>query len=538
VEGHRFQGPRPLGRKRAGLALSAWLAAALGCHGPAARDADHAERRAPTSARTASSPPPPPDAARPEERPEPPESPPVSSERARPPEITSVGYFTWIYGRPKVDKRFIGYVRFGQSVALRASELVSGPGCSKGFFQIEPRGFVCRDRTVTTEPSPRLVELGQAIAISEGPFPFRYALSNGAPMYTRIPTPKEQARNERPLGPAGRFTPLIKTLASHEDLARVQTIAPHGSPPSFFLDGSPVFPERLDLVRQMIPHGSMLSFTRAFEAEGRTWLLSADLTVVPADRVRPFAPSAFRGVRLDGKAALPLAWMRSFSRPKYRRTAAGAFEKTGAEWAARTAVGLSGEEVEDGGTRFLQTREQGDGGALYVASYDATVVPVRKKLPFGVKPDEKWILVSISRGTLVAYDGTTPFYSTLISPGAGGIPVKGQDLVKASTTPLGVFHVTFKDRAATMSPEKGENRSFFISDVPHTQYFAPPFALHATYWHERFGEPTSAGCINLSPIDAEILFGWTEPRLPPGWGGVTGAPAPENGPMTAIVITR
>src|SRR5262249_20595738 len=189
--------------------------------------------------------------------------------------------------------------------------------------------------------------------------------------------------------------------------------------------------------------------------------------------------------------------------------------------------------------RFLETRERDDAGRpLFAAAKDATVVERRTKLPFTVKPGEKWIIVSISRGTLAAYEGLEPFYTTLASPGSGGIPVKGLVPVHASPTPLGAYHITCKDRAATMSPEKGDNRSFFISDVPHTQYFNPPFALHATYWHERFGEPTSAGCINLSPIDAHVLFGWTDPKLPEGWGGVTGASAPENGPMTTVVVTR
>jgi lipoprotein-anchoring transpeptidase ErfK/SrfK len=157
----------------------------------------------------------------------------------------------------------------------------------------------------------------------------------------------------------------------------------------------------------------------------------------------------------------------------------------------------------------------------------------------GVKPGQTWILVSIGKGTLVAYEDLTPVYSTLISPGRGGQPVKGRDNVADATTPLGTYNVTFKDRATTMSPDKGDERTFFIADVPHTLYFKPPFALHAAYWHDRFGEPTSAGCVNLAPIDAEWIFEWSEPKLPEGWHGVTGAGAQrENGKVTAVVVGR
>jgi lipoprotein-anchoring transpeptidase ErfK/SrfK len=103
---------------------------------------------------------------------------------------------------------------------------------------------------------------------------------------------------------------------------------------------------------------------------------------------------------------------------------------------------------------------------------------------------------------------------------------------------MGTFTITFKDRAATMSPMKSGDRSFWIADVPYTQYFDAPFALHAAFWHERFGEPTSAGCVNLAPIDAEELFNWTDPTVPDEWQGATAAGAPENGPSTEVVIRR
>jgi lipoprotein-anchoring transpeptidase ErfK/SrfK len=131
----------------------------------------------------------------------------------------------------------------------------------------------------------------------------------------------------------------------------------------------------------------------------------------------------------------------------------------------------------------------------------------------------------------------TPVYATLQTPGRGGIPIKGHDLVADSTTPIGTFNITFKDKLSTMSPDKpGEPRTGWIADVPWTQYFDPPFALHAAFWHDRFGEPASAGCVNVAPTDAEWLFHWSDPQVPEEWLGATGAGAPENGPTTAIVI--
>lgn len=437
--------------------------------------------------------------------------------------------------------RFIGLLRGRQSVALRSPEPVPGRGCPGPFYAIEPRGYICNDGTLVIDADEQFDRTSEAFAEQAGPFPYRYAISNFAPMYNRIPTRDEQARFEGGFGPPGTFPRLPKFLATHEEMATADPILPVDPIPPFLKDSAPFGAARFGLLKRTIPLGSMLSFTRAFEVDGRTWLLSADETFVPADRVRAFRPSAFHGVHLGGEVRLPLAWLRARPRPRHRRLATGSFEPTGESWPARGYVQLTGVSAEAGRARYLETRELAPdgGGPLWVAASDATVVEARNQLPMGVKADQKWILVSIGRGTMVAYDKLEPVYATLISPGRGGQPRKGHDPVQDSTTPTGVYSVTFKDRASTMSPDTGDTRTFWIADVPYTQYFNPPFALHAAFWHEHFGEPMSAGCVNLAPIDAKVMFDWSDPKLPEGWHGVTGAGAVrENGPTTAVVVVR
>jgi lipoprotein-anchoring transpeptidase ErfK/SrfK len=463
----------------------------------------------------------------------PPPAPPPPADPPRP-RLTSVAATTWIYGRPRADDRYIGSVRPGTSVALRSPERVPGPRCPGGFYAVEPRGFVCQDHTVTLAPASRFASLAAQTTASPGPLPYRYAYSDGAPMYARLPTPEEQARAERALGPADSATRARRSGNSYEDLASTDPFAPVEPLPAILASTE----ERLSSA--IIPAGSMLSFTRAFSAGGRTFLLSAERTLVPADRLRLFRTSAFHGVRLGAGVDLPLAWIRRADRPRYRRLPSGAMEPAGGTWPARTPVLLTSTAVEHQGKRYRETRERAaDGAPYYVATADASVVDPAAKVPIGVKPDQKWMIVHLGDATLVAYEGLRPVFATLVSPGRGGIPVPGQDPVEAGTTPLGVFYVTFKDRAATMTHDKpGEPRTHWIADVPFTQYFNPPFALHAAYWHDRFGEDTSAGCVNLSPPDAEALFAWSDPPVPPEWQGATGAGAPENGPTTAVVIRR
>jgi hypothetical protein len=454
------------------------------------------------------------------------------------PRLTSRGYVTWVYARPNAHERFVGYIRNGSSVALRGTDLVSGEGCPGGFYAVAPRGYVCNDRTVTRAPSVLRVETTRAATRVPGPFPFRYAFSDGAPTYNRIPTRAQQERTEIGFGPRGAARRPYGRPSVYHDLARLDAIEAADPVPAFLASGGVAAEGRLGLVKDTLPAGSIVSFTRAFAAEGRTWLLTADQALVPADRVRAFAMSSFHGTRVDADVRLPIAWMRGSDKPAYQRTASGALSKTGTGWPVRSFVRLAGRVVEHDGKRWLETLELGPAGEpLYVSENDATTAEAATVLPHGVGAGQKWILVSITRGTLVAYEGLTPVYATLVSPGRGGVPVPGRNEVEDSTTPLGTYGITFKDRAVTMSPDKPAGpRTQSIADVPYVQYFKPPFALHAAVWHERFGEPASAGCINASPIDAEALFAWSDPPVPDEWQGATGAPAGVK--TTAVVVVR
>ena len=46
---------------------------------------------------------------------------------------------------------------------------------------------------------------------------------------------------------------------------------------------------------------------------------------------------------------------------------------------------------------------------------------------------------------------------------------------------------------------------------------AKAVALHGAFWHRDFGRVRSHGCVNLAPIDAKWVFGFTGPRVPVGW---------------------
>ncbi len=485
------------------------------------------------------------------------------AEDVEPTRIYADGYLAWIYKQPERDPAPIGVLRGGQSVRLRAemdrpaSQPIKG-GCGRGWYAVEPFGYMCLDHTASLTPT-RYFESMEKLLPQQGDFPYEYALSMGTPSYRRIPTPKEWERKERPFGQA-KQRDLPPHWRGHEELATNPDIG-SATPFSFLDDSGSVsrLPEPR-LVRRDVPFGSMLALTHTFEAHGRKFGQSADGTIVGMDRMVAFRKSDFQGVALGPDRddyALPLAWSKKKTR-LYRVSSHCGKQPTndtdrspGRLATKATPVNdeclvplddftpprrphrLSGRLMDVAGTQFVEVHPTGTWVPL-----DYVYLAEKESPPSSVDREhgQRWISFSISRGTLTAYEGEMPVFATLASPGIGGVPSASADALSTRTTPVGTFRINFKYRTDDMSPEQTEHRKFWIAEVPHTMYFAQPFAIHVAYWHESFGEPMSGGCINVSPKDGRRLFDFTAPHVPDGWYGA-GASL-ELGLGTTIVVSR
>jgi lipoprotein-anchoring transpeptidase ErfK/SrfK len=119
-----------------------------------------------------------------------------------------------------------------------------------------------------------------------------------------------------------------------------------------------------------------------------------------------------------------------------------------------------------------------------------------------VQPTERWIDIDLGSQTLVAYDGDRAVWAALVSTGQG-----------VYSTPTGVFRMYAKREKQTMSNRGHPGLPpYYFEDVPWVQFFNQNIALHGAYWHRRFGQPVSHGCVNLAPDDAKWLYDFT--RLP------------------------
>ncbi len=462
--------------------------------------------------------------------------------------------FAWIYPSPVRSRAWIGYVTLGHSVALKGGSLekarIVGAGGCDAWYAVEPIGFMCEGSTGTTNPNdPEIVALAEDAPDIESPWPYQYAESIGAPRYKAIPAPAEQRSTEFYLEGYRSDFEKAKQAKTNQEIAAINKdlvgvdLSPAGNGAPELLNVGPLVREE----RKWIHRGSTVAYTRQFDVDGRTFLLAADHAIIPKDRVRPFPRSDFRGIELNDQIKLPIAFFRRKERPKYKRSESGDFELTGQHWPARAWVMLTGNEIKipakpepesdskknqnDQNARqpteitFYETAEPG----IYASASDATVVRAATEAPFmrggnSTELDEKskrpqtWIEVSVLGGYLIAYEGLKPIYTTLISPGRGGVPVPGKDPLSTASTPVGRFRIDGKFRTSTMVSSTDEN--LVHTEVQYIQNFSGPHALHGAYWHASWGDPKSGGCVNLAPTDAKWLFEWSEPKVPPGWHGL------------------
>ncbi len=129
--------------------------------------------------------------------------------------------------------------------------------------------------------------------------------------------------------------------------------------------------------------------------------------------------------------------------------------------------------------------------------------------PAEVVEDQRWIDVELTQQTLAIMRGQQAEFITLISSGTSRHP-----------TPPGLYRIENKQAFGDMRSRPSDDDPYYVESVPWVMYFDGRFALHGAFWHNRFGNRVSHGCINLAPKDAARVFGELAPVLPDGWHSV------------------
>lgn len=393
----------------------------------------------------------------------------------------SLYHMVSVYEAPRRNARALGYLRRG--ARFRAGEPLEGDGCPGGWFEILGAGYVCRGDGVTIDSRPQATPDGPTQPTLADPLPYRYlkTTTTDVPQFMRVPTPEEElaikaAFQSVPISDAG-VGPLPAPMAALVR-ARMQ--------PGFYVSAD----------REVIDASTRRRFLRTV----RGGLIRAEQLI---DAKLPDG----MGVALGGRLQLPIAFVYRSGAPALRLDPiAGELVKAGVDLALHTAHALTGEAIVRAGRRYFVTRE----GLLVRDTAVRVIAQVPR--PKHTGRQERWIRVDLDRQTLTAYEGDRPMFATLIS---SGLP--------EHATPTGVYRLHAKHVATTMADSVSADGPYSIEDVPWTMYFFGSYALHAAFWHDRFGQPRSHGCVNLAPRDARWLFFWTAPDVPSGWHGAFAA---------------
>lgn len=147
---------------------------------------------------------------------------------------------------------------------------------------------------------------------------------------------------------------------------------------------------------------------------------------------------------------------------------------------------------------------------FFIRAEHLRIVPPEELTPLSpdVPEEEKSIVVSLPEQVMAAFEGERVVFTAKISSGRG----KGN--AHYASTPSGKFTTFFKRPAGHMVGGSGSS-AYDLPGVPWASYINDQgVSFHGTYWHNDFGAPRSAGCINLPNDQAQWVYRWTTPSVP------------------------
>ncbi|MEO7095932.1 MAG: hypothetical protein ABI175_21910, partial [Polyangiales bacterium] len=358
------------------------------------------------------------------------------------PMLGAAHFQTHVFEKPDYSSTRIGYLRAGAKVGIvgaipgEAVKRIKSPSCKEGWIAIQPRGYVCLDKGggALNLEQPN-VKLATAPPNFDDFLPYKYGFvwRNGTPLYRKVPTPKEWKEKEPWLAPKPKPKPKVDPDLGEGDTTSAMTEAdfldggvpakPESTLPDLLDAGAPASAdagawwerdagkgeislkdtmEAEGLVARRMAKGFAIAIDRTFMWSGRAWHRTTMGLVAPADSVTIIKAPEFKGVELGPDLQLPLAWSLIKESGIYESKDKKIFAIKD-RFKRQTAIRLLSpstagyEEVTTGGITYVPTFDGRWVRAKDVARMDAVAPPA------DLKPDEKWIDVSIKSQALVLY---------------------------------------------------------------------------------------------------------------------------------------
>lgn len=366
---------------------------------------------------------------------------------------------TSIHARPWVPGKRIATLEKGTRLVVRGQVASRDQrGChGKPWYAVYPFGFVCSDQVRPTQLPP---EPGKSLELTSNqrvPFSYMVVLTDGATMYENV----DAVHTLTPLRSLSKGMSLaIRQKVVIEDHEYMQTLAGH-----------------------LVPKAEL-----GWMGQGSEW----SGTVFDEEIIEKRGPV--------------FAWVTFAKTPVYQQADVKSARVHTLPRRAKIPL-LESSEQNDKRWWRIDENQWVLADQLNEVSFVVPPAEVLAGARQSQRGNDQWIDIDLGEQVLVAYRGKTPVYATLISSGRG------------HPTPRGNYPIWAKVATTTMDNQDYEDNPYMVQQVPWVLFFQGHNAIHGAYWHDRFGERKSHGCVNLSPLDARWLFEWVGPTLPKGWTG-------------------
>jgi hypothetical protein len=413
---------------------------------------------------------------------------------------------------PGDDSKQIGTI--AQDIRIGWTRTQTARGCKRPWVEMKPRGWVCADYLEPMTKPPAGVELPRLARGEVVPGIYGKITEAGATTFRLVEPDEASKPGSKKNGNGTAKTGDDREAVPVSSPRDVETGAPQPAEPSVpHIDPGA---KRMVAGRPLLGSVNVRKWAEVVVGGKTYWKIAPrDNEYVLASAVRAHTPSVMVGQRLGDEtgATLPtgIVW------PRWGGTKAWTYASPIGRWPARQLEqGTPIHPLETGTNDAGKPLSYRISATEWIPIGDVRMIQPAEPPPL-LREGERWIDIDNDTQTLVAYEGNYPVYATLVSTGARDTP-----------TETGLWRVWKKVAETDMSGLSGED-PYAVATVPWTQFFSPEkgLALHAAYWHDRFGTPRSHGCINLSPRDARWLYFWSDPVIPPGWtmaAGVSEAP--------------
>lgn len=403
---------------------------------------------------------------------------------------------------PGDDAKRIGTVAIDTRVGW--TRTAKGKGCTKAWIEIDPHGWICGDYIKATKLAPYGQEVPHLDRGELVPGIYGKVTAPSSVTYMLEKPEAPRKKKDKKKGDRDKKGKPVTSIAQVDADAADAGLGSGMSKAKMVEDKPLVGSVNVRQYEELTVDGKV--YWKISQKENQ-YVLKAAISL--------HTPSRYGGARLgdDTGWAVPFAfvWPRAgYAQAWTTNKAAGG--GVNRQLGARVPVPIFETSADKAGKPVAYRI----GDSEWIAAADVRVF-VPHDAPALLQPGERWIDVDVDAEILVAYEGETPVYSTLVTSGG-----------KETPTEPGVYRMWLKESEADMKGLNGED-PYSVATVPWTQFFSPEkgLALHTAYWHDAFGTRRSHGCVNLAPRDARWLYFWSDPQVPPGWtmsAGVVEAP--------------